>query len=112
MSRLAFEDVSGLMRAETVEALLERVQYRPSGSVAASFIVSFTVDGEMYEVAYLDNAEEYAGNAHLFAISYSTFEACCKSITSSIVPNAGTWNDYIHEWAETNLNTQICNLPS
>ena len=53
-ARLAFEDVSGLMRAETVEALLERVQYRPSGSVAASFIISFTVDGEMYEVAYLE----------------------------------------------------------
>ena len=53
-ARLAFEDVSGLMRAETAEALLERVQYRPSGSVAASFIISFTVDGEMYEVAYLE----------------------------------------------------------
>ena len=53
-ARLAFEDVNGLMRAESVEALLERVQYRPPGSEAASFIVSFTVEGEMYEVAYLE----------------------------------------------------------
>ena len=54
-ARLAFEDVNGFMRAETVEALLERVQYRPPGSEAASFIVSFTVfEGEMYEVAYLE----------------------------------------------------------
>ena len=51
-ARLAFEDVSGLMRAEVVDALLERVQYKPPGSAAASFIVSFTFEGEMYEVAY------------------------------------------------------------
>ena len=53
-ARLAFEDVSGLMRAESVDALLERVQYKPPGSAAASFIVSFTFEGEMYEVAYLE----------------------------------------------------------
>ena len=53
-ARLAFEDVSGLMRAEDVDALIERVQYKPPGSAAASFIVSFTFEGEMYEVAYLE----------------------------------------------------------
>ena len=51
-ARLAFEDVSGLMRAEVLDALVERVQYKPTGSIAASFIVSFTFEGEMYEVAY------------------------------------------------------------
>jgi hypothetical protein len=53
-ARLAFEDVNGFMKTETVEALLERVQYKPIGSEAASFIISFTVEGEMYEVAYLE----------------------------------------------------------
>ena len=53
-ARLSFEDMSGLMRAESVDALLERVQYKPPGSAAASFIVSFTFEGEMYEVAYLE----------------------------------------------------------
>ena len=53
-ARLAFEDVNGLMRAEDVGALIERVQYKPPGSAAASFILSFTFEGEMYEVAYLE----------------------------------------------------------
>ena len=30
------------------------MQYKPPGSAAASFIVSFTFEGEMYEVAYLE----------------------------------------------------------
>jgi len=42
------------MRAEDVDALLERVQYKPAGAAAASFIVSFTFQGEMYVVAYLE----------------------------------------------------------